>query len=324
MAKGEMLARWLKLLIAIQGGRPYGVRELADRMGVSPRTIFRDLAGLQNAGVPLYFDPDRKTYRLTESFQIPPLHFSPDELGSLVTALNFARRSGPMRSRRTAVALMDKLLAAMPIGQRLAAGRLDEALVVEPLQARSFEDDAVVRRLEQAVGERRKVWLRYAAYSHGGTPSERVVRPFGLVHRGTSLYAIGYCELRRDIRTFRVGRIQAIRVLDQPFVTPDDFDLDRFLLQVWGITDGPELQVQLRFDAAVAPLARETMWHPTQAVAEAEGGAVLMTMTTRGCAELARWLAGYGGHVRVLAPPALAEAVVELARGILAAEGAAP
>jgi predicted DNA-binding transcriptional regulator YafY len=316
MAKGEMLTRWLNLLIAIQGGRPYTVRELSERTGVSTRTIFRDLKGMQEAGVPIYYD---NGYRLMEEWSISPLHFTSDELIALVTALNFVRRAGPLRSRQSVVPLVDKLMAALPNNQRETAGQLDRALVIDPLPSRGMEDEQVIRSLEQAAGDRRKVAIRYAAFSHGGEESERVVRPYGLTYRGTALYLIGFCELRGGIRTFRVGRIRAIRPLGEHFRMPADFDLDHFLLDLWGITDGPEMNVQLRFDPLVAPLARETEWHHSQQVDTQADGSAVVTMTTRGRAELARWLAGYGGHVLVLNPPELREAVREIGLGILAA-----
>jgi predicted DNA-binding transcriptional regulator YafY len=319
MAKGEMVTRWLKLLIAIQGGHPYTVRELSERTGVSTRTIFRDLKGMQEAGVPIYYD---NGYRLTESWSIPPMHFTSDELIALVTALNFVRRAGPLRSRKSVTELVDKLLAALPTVQRETAGQMDRALVIDPLPSRGMEDEQVIRTLEEAAAHGKKVSIHYAAFSRGGEESQRVVRPYGLTYRGTSLYLIGFCELRQEIRTFRVGRIRAVRLLSDRFTIPADFDLDGFLLEIWGITDGPEMHVRLDFDASVAPLARETQWHHSQRVESRPDGTAIVTMTTRGRAELARWIAGYGGHVKVADPPELREAVVDLGRGILAAHAA--
>jgi predicted DNA-binding transcriptional regulator YafY len=319
MAKGEMVTRWLNLFMAIQGGRPHTPDELARRTGVSTRTVYRDLKGLQDAGFPIYFDPDKRTYRVTDGFQLRPLHFTPDELADLVGALNFVRRTGPLRSRKSADQLLDRLLAGMPQGQRDAVGDLDRKLVIDPLGARSLEDEQISAALQQALADRRKVRMTYAAFAHGGQEEERTVRPYGLAYRGTSLYLIAHCDLRGGIRTFRVGRIKQIAVTAQPYIIPDDFDLDQYLTGLWGITEGPETQVRLRFSPAVAQLAVETIWHPTQQNAPQPDGSVIVAMTTRGPAELSRWIAGYGGHVIVLEPPALRKAVGDLARGIIEA-----
>jgi predicted DNA-binding transcriptional regulator YafY len=322
VAKGQVLTRWLKLLMTIQGGRPYTVGELARRLGVSVRTIYRDLEHMQDANVPLYYDDEKKAYRLTENFHLPPLHFDSDELLTLITTLGFMRRSGPAAHRRTADALVDKLLAALPGGLRSAAGDLDRVLVIDPLPSRSVEDEQIVTALERAVQTRRRVTIRYAALNQGGQESERTIRPYGLAHRGTALYVIGFCESRQDLRTFRVGRIRTIKVLPQTFEPPADFDLDQYLLDLWGITDGPEMHVRLRFLPQVAQLAQETRWHHTQQVTREPDGGAIVTFTTRGRDELARWLAGYGGNVVVLDPPELREAVLALGRDIVAAYAA--
>ncbi len=315
-----MVTRWLRLVMAIQGGRAYSVKELAQRTGVSTRTIFRDLGGMQEAGVPIYFDDAAGGYRLTENFQMRPLQLSSDDLNTLVGALSFMRRTLPLRSRKNVDAVMDKLLSGLPVRQREEAGALDRTLVIDPLGgARGLEDERVVQALEQALSQRRKVHMRYAAFAHGGEESERTVRPYGLVYRGTSLYLVGFCESRQDIRTFRVGRVRALTVLDAGYAMPADFDLNSYLTGLWGITEGPETEVRLRFCKPVAQLALETRWHPSQSNQPQPDGSVLVTMTTRGPAELSRWLAGYGGHVIVEEPASLRDEVLRLARGVLVA-----
>jgi predicted DNA-binding transcriptional regulator YafY len=318
VAKGDVLARWMRLLTAVQGGQSYTAKALAEKAEVSVRTIFRDLDGLQKAGMPLFFDPEQKKYRLTENFFLPPLHFTAEELWTLLAAVDYIRRQPPYG--RVAHALMEKLIAALPVGRRVAATRMKAAVGMEPLGAHGMEDEQTVRALEQALERRRKVRIRYATFSRSGEETVRVVRPFGMAHRGTSLYLIGYCELRQDIRTFRTGRIRQLELLPDPAPVPADFDLDRFLLGVWGITDGEEIDVTLRFDPSVAPLARETLWHPTQQVQDQADGGALVTMRARGRAELARWIAGYGGHVTVLAPPELRADLRAIGTGILAAQ----
>lgn len=321
MAKGAVLTRWFQLLTAIQSGRPHTAQDLAERLGVTTRTIYRDVRQLEEAGVPIFFDSEHKGYRLTDTFQIRPLQFQPDELTALVAMIGFMRRRGPMATRDTAHALVDKLLAALPIGHREAASVLDRSLSMDPSSAHGLEDDHVVAELNRALRIGHKARIRYATFSRGGAESSRVIHPYGLAFRGTSLYLIGYCELRMDRRNFRVGRIREIQVLRESFVPDPTFDLEEYLQAVWGITDGPEMSVKLRFEPDVAPLARETRWHPTQAVADEPDGGAILTMVTRGRAELARWIAGFGGRVRVLAPDDLREDVCAIGRGIVAVCG---
>jgi predicted DNA-binding transcriptional regulator YafY len=317
MSKGVMITRWMNLFMAIQGGRSYTIRELAERVGVSSRTIFRDLSGMQEAGIPLYYDDQTKSYRLTENFQMRPLQLTAADLLTLVGALNFMRRMGTLQARKNVAGLMDKLFAGLPLGQREEADRRDRALVVDPLGSYSLDDERVTAALDQALAQGRKIHMKYAALAHGGKEEERTVQPYGLAYRGTSLYLVGYCELRKSIRHFRLSRIRAITLLPDLYTIPADFDLNEYLTGLWGITEGPETQVRLRFRPAVAQLALETRWHPTQQSTQQDDGSVIVTLTTRGPVELSRWLVGYGGSVIVEEPEALREAVHALARGVL-------
>jgi len=319
--KARNLERWFRVLMAMQGvGRPTAA-ELAERFGVTERTIFRDIAALEEMGIPVVRESGR--YRVMDTFRVPPVQFTAEEVLALVAALDFARRRRSLGGAAAANAL-DKLLAVMPAAQKEMALGLDERLVVDPWQAHS--DPAapgIEPALQAALQGQHPVRIAYEALG-ASEPSERTVRPYGLAYRGTGLYVIGHCELRRGLRTFRAKRIRAARVLPERFERPADFDLEQYLSGVWGIEDGPLMQVRVRISPPVARLATETVWHPTQRVEQEPDGSVILSLHTRGRSELARWLAGYGGSVAVLAPPELREAVLALGQGIVeryAAEG---
>lgn len=312
------LGRWLQLVTAMMGGGRPTATDLARRFGVTVRTIFRDVKALEENGIPVVREDGR--YAILDTYRIKPVQFTPEEVLALAAGLDFGRRRRSFGGK-AAVTALDKLLATMPASHQELVQGLDETLVVDPLQGHSLPaPPGVEEQLAAAVQGGHPVRIRYRALA-GGEPTERTVRPYGLAYRGTGLYLIGYCELRQEIRTFRANRILTLQILPEAFVRPPDFDLEDYLADVWGIEDGPLMQVAVRFDKAVAALARETVWHITQTVTEEPGGAVILRMETRGKNELARWLAGYGGTVEVLNPPELREAVLSLGRAIVARYG---
>ena len=313
--KVRNMERWFQLLTALMnGGRPTPT-DLAERFGVSLRTIFRDVAALEAMGIPVVRDEGR--YSVMDTYRLKPIQFTVDEVLALTAALNFARRRRSMMAGKAAAGAMDKLLAVMPTAHREMVAGLEETLVVDPIHSHSVPGaPGVEQRLTSAMQGCHPIRICYQALD-AEAASERVIHPYGLAYRGTALYLIGYCELRKGIRTFRVNRIHTADVLPAVFTRPADFDLERYLGDIWGIEDGPLMEVRVRFSRPVARLARETVWHPTQTVTEEPDGAVVLQMETRGKNELARWLAGYGGTVEVLAPLELREAVVALGRAIL-------
>jgi predicted DNA-binding transcriptional regulator YafY len=308
------MERWFGLLTVLMGGARPAARELAAKFGVTERTIFRDVAALEAMHIPVVRDDGR--YSVMDTFRLKPIQFTPDEVLALAAALDFARRRGSLAGSAAATAT-DKLLAVMPAPhQKLVAG-LDEALVVDPVPSHSLPGlPGLEQTLTGAIQGAHPVRIRHQGLG-ADAPTERVLRPYGLAYRGTALYLVGFCELRQGIRTFRVNRILAAEVLPSVFVRPAEFDLEKFIADIWGIEDGPLMQVRARFSKPVAGLARETVWHPSQTVAEEPDGSVILQMETRGKNELARWLAGYGGTVEVLEPAALREAVISLGQAIV-------
>lgn len=308
--------RWFGCLTAMQTGRRFTVAELAERFGVTPRTVYRDLVALQSMHFPLTNEDGR--WYLVEGFRLPPVQFTPDEVAALAAALGWARRTDALRGAAAATAL-DKVRSVLPDSLKTLVNELEAAVVVDPYPARPVpgppEVEATLRR---AAVRGQKVEIVYDSLSTGQT-TRRVIHPYGLAYRGVGLYVIGWCELRQARRTFRVSRIRSVRPLRESFRVPEDFDLNEHLTAVWGIEDGPEMDVVLRFSPAVAQLTRETRWHPTQVTEEQPDGSVILRMKTRGKGELARWLAGFGASVVVVAPAELREAVVEIGRGILTA-----
>jgi predicted DNA-binding transcriptional regulator YafY len=316
--KARGLERWFRILTILMGGGRPTADDLARRFEVSRRTIFRDIASLEQQGVPVVRADGR--YAVLDSYKVKPIQFEPAEVLALAAALDFARRRRALGGSFAASAL-EKLRAVLPGPQKELAAGLDETLVVDPLQGHSEPaSPGVEEAIRQALSGGHPVRIRYQALA-AEAPSERVVRPYGLAYRGTGLYLIGYCEMRRDIRTFRVNRILSAEILPAAFTRPADFDLERYLADIWGIEDGPLMQVRIRFSPAVARLARETRWHPTQETQSEPDGSVIVSMETRGKNELARWLAGYGGTVEVLEPRELKEAVLKLGRDIVARYG---
>ncbi|HYG57190.1 MAG TPA: transcriptional regulator [Symbiobacteriaceae bacterium] len=313
--KVRNMERWFALLTALMGGGRPTAADLAKRFGVGIRTIYRDVAALEQMNVPVVREDGR--YTVMDTYRIKPIQFTPDEVAALAAALDFARRRRSLAGKAAAGA-MEKLLSVMPTSHREMVAGLDETLVVEPLASHSVPGlPSVEKALTGAIQGCHPVRIRHQGLG-SEAPTERVLHPYGMAYRGTALYLIGYCELRKGLRTFRVNRITAAEVLPAVFARPADFDLERYLGNIWGIEDGPLMQVRIRFTRPVAGLARETVWHPTQTVAEEPDGSVIVQMETRGKNEMARWLAGYGGTVEVLAPPELREAVRNLGRAIVA------
>lgn len=198
--------------------------ELAGELEVSVRTIYRDIADLQASRVPIEGEAGLG-YLLRSGYELPPLMFTEDEIEALVFGARMVRAWGDAAFTQAADAAVAKIAAVLP--ERLA--RIAETSPLTVATRRSKGKDAFATHLtpiRRAIRERRKLAIEYESLSEERTT--RTVRPLGLAFFGPFWMLAGWCEMRRDFRTFRLERIGALDVSgetfrDEPGKTMEDF-----------------------------------------------------------------------------------------------------
>jgi predicted DNA-binding transcriptional regulator YafY len=185
---------------------------LAERFEVSGRTIERDLAALQQAGVPIYATPGRRGgYAIDAHHTLPPLNFSPSEVTAIATALAVDSSTPFTHAARSA---LQKILSAL--GEVDAASAQELAARVRLFDTRPGRPrpPAVV---EHAIVGRRVLRLDYV--DRTGVPTGRIVEPIGVFGLHPNWYLWAWCRLREAPRSFRLDRIAGAVMLDE--VAPD-------------------------------------------------------------------------------------------------------
>jgi predicted DNA-binding transcriptional regulator YafY len=203
--------RLFELVQIIHGRRLSTADYLAERMEVSARTVYRDIADLQAQGVPIEGEAG-VGYRMRPDFDLPPLMFTKDEAQALVASVRIAQPRLDAALARHAGGALSKILAVLPVASRAAAESL--AVYAPPVGP----DEATRGRLERlriAAESRQKVRLRYLDLKE--RHSERLVRPLGCFYWSDVWTLAAWCEVRDGFRNFRVDRIEALDVLDERF-----------------------------------------------------------------------------------------------------------
>ena len=194
--------------------RPRSARRLAQHFEVSTRTIERDLAALQQAGVPIWATPGPGGgYVLDPARTLPPLNFSPSEAAAIALAL---AASGPIPFGDAARAALRKVTAAMSATDRAGARALLERIRL--LQREGLAASPALRVVERALVGQRALRLDYQD-KHGGVTQGRLVEPLGLVVGTQHTYLHGWCRLRNGPRAFRLDRIRHVTVTAEPAAT---------------------------------------------------------------------------------------------------------
>ncbi len=199
--------------------RRRSARELAGHFEVSLRTIERDIAALQQAGVPIYADTGRAGgYTLDKARTLPPMNFTPAEAVAVGIALSQAKGSPFARSARTALL---KIVAAMSAADGAEARELAER--IHFLVRDDHGQASVPAVVEEAVATRRVVRITYR--DRDGAETRRDVEPVAFVSGANGWYLIGWCRLREGTRIFRADRVREASLLDETAPVRDFADL---------------------------------------------------------------------------------------------------
>ncbi len=316
MPRGAEVVRQWTILQAVDGA-PHGlsVAVLARRTGVHKRTVWRDLAALQEAGFPLY-DESRAgetVWRLNTSryrgfvergftlTQLCALYFSRAVVESLAGTPFHAELGG----------VFDQIQKALPPRMRAFLDALPGVIEAKPTAARRRghpQQSEHLARLLDATLHRRRVEMRYHSISKNRTKDYRV-DPYRIAYAEGGLYLFGFVPEYGEVRTFAVERVMRLTVLDETFERARDLAPDAFTHSL-GVFAGPPIRVELEFAPRVAPYVRDRQWHRSQTTREQADGSIRMTLDVCDDWSLRSWVLSFGPFVRVIAPPALAQAIL--------------
>ena len=310
-AKRDRLAR-LTRLVSILQAHPEGIRpaEIARRVGVATRTVYRDLKAIdEEIGVPVWADGGRWGIDQEKAF-LPPLKLTQGEAMAVVLSARLMARYADKYDPDLAAAF-EKLEQGLPPA---LAEHVERTLDVLSKAPRDEHFSGNVRLLTKAWAERRVVTIDYepAHYDRGAAPRRATVRPYLLEPslQTHALYLIGFDEGRAAIRTFKVERIRSAALTPRTFEPPDPAATTSSLRAAWDIiADQEPVAVVLRFAPRVASRVLEATWHPTQTVAVDPDGSLRWRATVSGTIEIRLWILSWGDDVEVLEPSPLREDV---------------
>ena len=184
---------------------------IAERLGISERTVYRDIADLNLSGTPI--DGEAGVgYRLRPGYDLPPLMFTRDEIEALVLGARLVRQCGDPPLARASDAILSKVATVIPA--ELAPILAETPLFVPPSSSDRRSADALTT-VREALSGRRKLRMEYVGPA--GDCSERTVRPLGVFFWSRTWTLAAWCELRNDFRNFRLDRATELVTLDQTF-----------------------------------------------------------------------------------------------------------
>jgi len=213
-------------LVQLLRSRKFATSEqLAAELGVSRRTVYRDIRDLERSGVPIKGEAG-VGYQMHRGYELPPLQFNAEEIEALVLGARMVATWGDGELAGASRQAMTKIEAVLPPALREVL--FSTALFV-PDRPWSTTATTGLAELRKATAEHRKV--RFAYTDRGGEASQRTVWPLGLYFWGSTWSLVAWCELRQDYRNFRPDRMSEIE-LTEPFETDNGVSLETFVAQM--------------------------------------------------------------------------------------------
>ena len=226
MAKAARLLALVQVLRRHR--RPVATAVLAAELGVSERTIYRDIGALRGQGADIAGEAG-VGYVLRPGFLLPPLMFSAEEIEALVLGARMALEHGDPALARAAENALSKVSNVLPDDLREMADGV--GLLAGPVHTQDTAFDPAV--LRSAIRRERKVRVEYVDAK--GARTRRVIWPIAIGYFRDARVAVAWCETKDSFRHFRLDRITAFGVLESRFPRPR-----RVLLSEWRKLEGIE------------------------------------------------------------------------------------
>lgn len=316
--------RLVALLFLLQRRRAATVPELAQALGVSERTTYRDVAALQAAGVPIWTEQGRGGgVRLVDGWRSQLDGLTSREAVALF-AFGAPQALAALGLGSAVAAAHAKVAASLPEALREQAEVVAQRFHLDaPAWFRAQEESEALGLLAQAVWEQRRVRVAYRRGSGTGEAVERLLEPLGVVLKAGVWYLVAAVE--GITRTYRVARVERVEVTDERFARPAGFDLAAWWRQSAASFEQSLQTVQLRLRLSrrgvralpgavgeqVAAAALDRAGQPDDA------GWVTVDVALEDEEIAAHQLLGLGDDVVIEAPAGARRALAELARRIL-------
>lgn len=210
------LERMSAILVKLQSRSLVTAREIADQFGVSLRTVYRDIRSLEESGIPISGEAGAG-YSLVDGFKLPPLMFTTEEAISFLMAEKLISHHADDDTYDTFRGGMDKIRAVLKVAEKGFLHDLDDYIRVP--KSENIPPPVpvnVMQPLLKSLLHKKRIVMEYKA-GHNDQITCRTVEPQGVFFMVHYWYVLAWCDLRRDYRTFHLGRIRSVTPTDEPF-----------------------------------------------------------------------------------------------------------
>jgi predicted DNA-binding transcriptional regulator YafY len=304
----------MAMVVHLQGRRLVRAEDLATHFEISVRTVYRDLAALGEAGIPIVGEAG-VGYSLLKGYHLPPVMFTSEEASALSLSGKLVEHLTDASLRKQMTSALLKIRSVLPRDRQDYLDRLERSTMVVPYGSAKnprLASEALIP-IQRAIAERRVLHLRYRNKDREEITT-RDVEPLGLIYYADNWHLIGYCRLRREIRQFRTDRILKLAVNSETFLPHENFSLKAYLEACPQKKDFELVQICFH-GASMERVRREWLGGPVEEEARDDGRIQVSLLAC--CIDwLVGWILSFGLSAEVLSPKHVKDRVAGLAEKI--------
>lgn len=306
------LERISAILVKLQSRPVVTASEMAEQFGVSLRTVYRDIRALEESGVPVGGEAG-VGYSLVDGFKLPPLMFTTDEALAFLVAEKLVSHQTDCDTYGVFRSGMDKIRAVLKTAEKDILHHFNQYIRISgSYSAPPSIPGNVLQPLLKGLLNKRQLLMTYrAGYNYQVT--ERTVEPQGMFFSRGIWYVLAWCKLRRDYRTFHLGRIVCLCLTESNFevVHPT---LDELVKQVY--YSEVEIEVKLRVHRNAARDTEVSKYTNGLYDEQPDGEYYLQKYRTYSLEAFGRWLLSFADMVEIIEPEELRMEVKKLVEHI--------
>ncbi len=299
--------RLVAILIHLQGRRVTRAEDIADEFQTSIRTVYRDIAALAEAGVPIVGEAGLG-YSIVKGYHLPPVHFTTEEATALITASMLMDRFTDSSLASSMDSALAKIRAVLPPDHQDHIARLERRMSVPNVLPQNRS--ASLFLIQKALADRTLLRISYRG-SGAAEARRRDIEPLGLTYYGDRWHLIAWCRFRNDYRDFRTDRIEAVFSLSEQFNPREEFSLIDFLGR-WE-NEPASFTGSIRADPIAAErIRKEAPFKILQEERNSEG--IMFTIQGGNWNWYIGWFLSFGNRIAIFEPDELRSLICEAAR----------
>lgn len=313
--------RLMAIALRLQSRRVVRAEDLATHFEISVRTVYRDLAALGEAGLPILGEAG-VGYSLMKGYHLPPVMFTAEEASALSIGGKLVEHLTDASLRKQMDSALVKIRSVLPRDRQDYLDRLERSTVIVSRSSTPPPrlSSQALTPIQRALAERRVLALDYRGANRSEV-TQRQVEPLGLIYYGENWHLIAFCRLRQDVRDFRTDRIVRFQLQNQLFSGHDDFSLKRYL-EAERYKGDFEI-VRIKFQSNVMErVHREQLWGLVEEKPGPDGTELTLLDSSPEC--LVGWVLSFGSSAEVLTPARLQKLVAAEAAKVASKYAEAP